>query len=66
MIKITYKDAYQQVRSQEFPDLAAAQLAFSGCLTLPDYYPVLSLTKDSEDLGFTGSIGQVYHFLQSL
>ncbi|MGT2711301.1 DUF4649 family protein [Streptococcus oriscaviae] len=66
MLRLTYQDAYKQTKSQEFEDLDAILLAFSSCITLPDYLKVLSLTEDEKDLGYTGSIGELYSFLQTI
>lgn len=66
MMELTYTDAYKQVRSQTYESLDSMLLAFSGCVTVPDYYPVISLTKDGETLDFKGSIGDLYGFLNRL
>lgn len=66
MIRLGYKDAYQIERMQEFDNLEAAKLAFAGCVTLPDYYPVTHLSKDGVDLGFKGTIGELYQYFQTL
>lgn len=66
MIELRYQDSYQQIRSQTFEDLDAILLAFSGCMTIPDHLKVLSVTKDGEDLGYQGLIGDLYRFLQTL
>ncbi|TCD46403.1 DUF4649 family protein [Streptococcus sp. X16XC17] len=51
MITLTYQDAYQQERSQTYANLDEILLAFSSCITLPDYLKVVSLTEDGNDLG---------------
>lgn len=66
MIELRYQDAYKQVRSQTFDSLDELLLAFSGCSTLPDYLPVLSLTQDGQDLGYQGIIGDLYRYLITL
>ncbi|HFU3799710.1 TPA: DUF4649 family protein [Streptococcus suis] len=66
MIEIYYLDAYKIDRKQEFDNLDAAKLAFSGCLTLPDYYPVTKLTRDGQELDYRGTIGDLYRYLQTL
>ena len=58
MIEIHYLDAYKQERIQTFENKDAAILAFSGCLTLPDYYPVTSITQDGQALDY-GSLSTV-------
>jgi hypothetical protein len=66
MITIYYKDAFQIERHQEFDNLEAARLAFAGCLTLPDYYPVTQILRDGIPLDFQGRIGDLYQYLQSI
>lgn len=66
MITIYYKDAFKTDRQQDFDSLDAAKLAFAGCVTLPDYYPVTRITRDGEDLDFTGTIGDLYRYFQGL
>ncbi|HEM6240277.1 TPA: DUF4649 family protein [Streptococcus suis] len=63
MIEIHYLDAYKQERIQTFENKDAA---FSGCLTLPDYYPVTSITQDGQALDYKGTIGELYRYLQTL
>ncbi|NQR97139.1 DUF4649 family protein [Streptococcus suis] len=41
-------------------------LAFAGCLTLPDYYPVTNITQDGQALDYKGTIGDLYRYLQTL
>lgn len=66
MIVVHYQDAYKIDRKQEFDNLDAAKLAFSGCLTLPDYYPVTKLTRDGQELDYKGTIGDLYRYFQTL
>ncbi|BBA92456.1 MULTISPECIES: DUF4649 family protein [Streptococcus] len=66
MIEVHYRDAYKKERSQTFENKEAAVLAFSGCLTLPDYYPISSIIKDGKELDFKGTIGDLYLYLQTL
>lgn len=66
MIEIYYQDAYKIKRKQEFDSLDAAKLAFAGCLTLPDYYPVSKLLREGNELEFKGTIGDLYRYLQTL
>lgn len=66
MIELRYQDAYKQVRSQTFDSFDELLLAFSGCVTIPDYLPVLSLTQDGRDLGYEGAIGDLYRYLIEL
>ncbi|NQN51342.1 DUF4649 family protein [Streptococcus suis] len=66
MITIFYKDAYHVERQQEFDNLESARLAFAGCLTLPDYYPVTQILRDGIPLDFQGRIGDLYQYLQSI
>lgn len=66
MFELTYLDSYNKERSQTFANLDEILLAFSGCLTLPDYLKVLQLTQDGKDLGYQGLIGDLYQFLNSI
>lgn len=66
MIHLHYLDAYKIERQQEFDSLDEALRAFAGCITIPDYYPVTALLKDGEKLGYTGTIGDLYSYLQQL
>ncbi|MBF0788105.1 MULTISPECIES: DUF4649 family protein [unclassified Streptococcus] len=66
MIELRYQDSYQQIRSQTFENFEALLLAFSGCVTIPDYFKVLSLTQDDKDLGYQGAIGDLYRYLQTI
>ncbi|HFI0420454.1 TPA: DUF4649 family protein [Streptococcus suis] len=66
MIIVHYQDAYKIDRKQEFDNLDAAKLALSGCLTLPDYYPVTKLTRDGQELDYRGTIGDLYRYFQTL
>lgn len=66
MIELRYQDSYQQIRSQTFDNFEALLLAFSGCVTIPDHLKVVSLTQDNEDLGYQGSIGDLYRYLQTI
>ncbi|MGT2964428.1 DUF4649 family protein [Streptococcus acidominimus] len=66
MIELRYQDSYQQIRSQKFENFDALLLAFSGCVTIPDYLKVISLTQDGQDLGYQGVIGDLYQYLQRI
>ena len=50
MVTLTYIDAYQVERTTTYPDLAACILAFSGCVTLPDSYSIVSIEYKGEKL----------------
>jgi len=63
MVTLTYIDAYQVERTTTYPDLAACILAFSGCVTLPDSYQVVSVSYKGQTLPFTGKIGDFYRYL---
>ncbi|HFI0631774.1 TPA: DUF4649 family protein, partial [Streptococcus suis] len=65
MIEIHYLDAYKIERLQTFENKDAAVLAFSGCLTLPDYYPVSKITQNGQELEYKGTIGDLYRYLQT-
>ena len=54
MVTLTYIDAYQVERTTTYPDLAACILAFSGCVTLPDSYSIVSIEYKGEKLPYKG------------
>lgn len=54
MVTLTYIDAYQVERTTTYPDLAACILAFSGCVTLPDSYSIVSIEYKDEKLPIRG------------
>lgn len=64
MLCLTYLDAYQTPRTETYESLEAMKLAFAGCVTLPDYYRVVSVTYNEKDLGYTGLIGDLYQAMQ--
>ncbi|MCP1639364.1 DUF4649 family protein [Streptococcus gallinaceus] len=66
MIELRYIDSYKQERIQTYEHFDDILLAFSGCVTVPDHLKVLSLTQDGKDLGYSGLIGDLYHFLQAI
>ena len=62
MVTLTYIDAYQVERTTTYPDLAACILAFSGCVTLPDSYSIVSIDYKGEKLPYTGRVDGLYAF----
>lgn len=60
---LTYLDAYQKERQISYDNLDHCLLAFSGCVTLPDSYQVVSVTYKGQILRFTGRIGDFYRYL---
>ena len=62
MFRLTYKDAYQVERIQEYEDYEALMLSLSGCVTLPDTTVVTSLTHNGVKI-YQGLLGNLYHFL---
>ncbi|QWL82898.1 hypothetical protein SKZB199_1104 [Streptococcus sp. ZB199] len=54
MVTLTYIDAYQVKRTTTYTDLAACILAFSGCVTLPDSYSIVSIEYKGEKLPIQG------------
>ena len=44
MFRLTYLDAYQVERSLSYQDYDELMLSLSGCVTLPDFYEVTSLS----------------------
>ncbi|MEW4353769.1 DUF4649 family protein [Streptococcus pneumoniae] len=61
MINLTYLDAYQEKRTVQYENMDAFLLALSGCVTIPDYYQVLSVTENGETIPFQGRISELYH-----
>ncbi|MGT2948115.1 DUF4649 family protein [Streptococcus devriesei] len=66
MIVLTYLDAYQAKKENHFNTIEELMLALSGCLTLPDYYRVVSLTYKGQDIGYKGVIGDLYQTVSQL
>ena len=60
---LTYLDAYQKERQISYDNLDHCLLAFSGCVTLPDSYQVVSVTYKGQILPFTGRIDDFYRYL---
>ena len=54
MVTLTYIDAYQVERTTTYPNLAACILAFSGCVTLPDSYSIVSIKYKGKKLPIQG------------
>ncbi|MCS4487446.1 DUF4649 family protein [Streptococcus sciuri] len=65
MITLCYSDAYQIERKQVYDTPDAFMLALSGCVTLPDSTPILSVTYKEEDLGYKGIFGDLYKTFSS-
>lgn len=66
MVTLTYIDAYQVKRTTTYTDLAACILAFSGCVTLPDNYKIVSITYKGDALPYTGRVDGLYAFLKKV
>ena len=62
MFQLTYKDAYQVERIQEYEDYEALMLSLSGCVTLSDTTVVTSLTHNGVEI-YQGLLGNLYRFL---
>ena len=60
MITQRYRDSYQLDREQVYDNPDEFLLALSGCVTLPDTTPVLSVTYKGKDLGYKGNFGDLY------
>ena len=43
-VVLTYLDAYQKERQVSYDNIDHSLLAFSGCVTIPDSYQVVSVT----------------------
>jgi len=63
MIKLKYLDSYHIERTVSYEDYDEFLLAFSGCVTIPDSFTVLSLTYNDQLLPFQGKIGELYRFM---
>ena len=66
MVTLTYIDAYQVERTTTYPNLAACILVFSGCVTLPDNYKIVSITYKGDSLPYTGRVDGLYAFLKKI
>lgn len=66
MVTLTYIDAYQVERTTTYPDLAACILDFSGCVTLPDSYSIVSIKYKGKKLPYTGRVDGLYAFLKKV
>ncbi|MFS1663553.1 DUF4649 family protein [Streptococcus sp. zg-JUN1979] len=62
MVELTYKDAYSIVRTQTFDSKEDFVRALSGCMTLPDYLPVVSVTYKGKDVGYQGDCGNLFAY----
>ena len=62
-VVLTYLDAYQKERQVSYDNLDHCLLAFSGCVTIPDSYQVVSVTYKGQILPFIGRIGDFYRYL---
>ena len=63
LIVLTYLDAYKKERQISYDNLDHCLLDFSGCVTLPDSYQVVSVSYKGQTLPFTGKIGDFYRYL---
>ncbi len=66
MVTLTYIDAYQVKRTTTYTDLAACILAFSGCVTLPDSYSIVSIEYKGQKPPNTGRVDGLYAFLKKV
>ena len=66
MVTLTYIDAYQVERTITYSNFAACILAFSGCVTLPDNYKIVSITYKGDSLPYTGRVDGLYNFLKKI
>lgn len=66
MVTLTYLDSYKVERTVTYPDFDSFLLAFSGCVTVPDHLPVLSLTYKGHSLPYQGLIGDLYRQMVNL
>ena len=62
-VVLTYLDAYQKERQVSYDNIDHCLLSFSGCVTIPDSYQVVSVTYKGQTLPFTGRIGDFYRYL---
>ena len=66
MVILTYLDSYKVQRTLTYEDFDSFLLAFSGCVTVPDHLPVLSLTYRGYTLPYRGLIGDLYRSMIQL
>ena len=62
MFRLTYLVAYQVERTLSYQDYDELMLSLSGCVTLPDFYEVTSLSYQDKII-YRGYIGDLYRFL---
>ena len=62
MFQLTYLDAYQVERTLSYQDYDELMISLSGCVTLPDFYEVTSLSYQDKII-YRGYIGDLYRFL---
>ncbi|EHI75120.1 30S ribosomal protein S16 [Streptococcus criceti] len=60
MIEMTFRDAYDIERQQSFENPSDFIRVLMGCSTVPEYYPVKSVTYKGKDLGFHGTYGELF------
>ncbi|MCU0082192.1 DUF4649 family protein [Streptococcus danieliae] len=65
MYELHYTDSYKIDRSLTFEQYSDLTRQFLGCLAIPDYLKVTSFTFNGEELGFQGTLGDVYNFISS-
>lgn len=63
MYELHYTDSYKVDRSLSFEKYSDLTRQFLGCLAIPDYLKVTSFTHNGQDLGFQGTLGDVYNFI---
>ncbi|KXT78875.1 DUF4649 family protein [Streptococcus panodentis] len=66
MIELIYLDSYKVQRTLTYQDFDEFLLAFSGCVTVPDDRPVISISYKGQALPFEGKIGDLYRQMTKL
>jgi len=66
MIELKYLDSYKAERIVRYLDFDEFMLAFSGCVTLPDSYSIVSIEYKGKKLPYTGRVDGLYAFLKKV
>ena len=66
MIELKYLDSYKVERIVRYLDFDEFMLAFSGCVTLPDSYSIVSIEYKGQKLPYTGRVDGLYAFLKKV
>ena len=62
MVTLTYIDAYQVRTNNYLSQPCSLHSSFSGCVTLPDSYSIVSIKYKGEKAPYTGRVDGLYAF----